>query len=313
MPLFYFLQRIKIRTPALASKFVTAALLAFPFSGALHFSFSHHPLISFYPVQELYHINKYLNEVHVLVKEYRATDHFFTGDLRPSEGVTSILLLGEAARRDKFGVHGSDKGATPNLDRFKQENASNILLFDEAIASAAYTRISIPSVLSVLPSKQFSEISRNPGILKIMKAAEQEVVLISNQAKKGFHDSFITAFMEDASSKTYLTDEGHHYDEDLVPLLLQELEKPGEDNRLIIVHLAGSHHPYDAKYPESEAYFSPDTIENKYLNSIRYTDSVMQSIFEAVMKVEYPVAMLYTSDHGEYVNDFGDGVSRSWE
>ena len=81
--------------------------------------------------------------------------------------------------------------------------------------------------------------------------------------------------MEDASSRTYLTDQGHHYDEDLIPLLLRELEKSGENNRLIIVHLAGSHHPYDLKYPESEAYFSPDTIENKYLNSIRYTDSVM--------------------------------------
>jgi lipid A ethanolaminephosphotransferase len=241
------------------------------------------------------------------VEEYRNLEHEFIGDLSLDKGVTAILVIGEAARQDMLGIHGSELDTTPHLDRFAREKPDHLLLFNDAVAASSYTRVSVPSMLSVSSTRYHSEISKHPGILKILKSADRDTVLISNQLESGFYDSFITAFMEDATRRTYLMDSGHHYDEALIPLLVNELANPGETSRLIILHLAGSHYDYEAKYPPSEAFFQPNTFENHYLNSLRYTDLVLQGIFDTIMALDHPVFMLYSSDHGEYVNDYGDG------
>jgi glucan phosphoethanolaminetransferase (alkaline phosphatase superfamily) len=106
-----------------------------------------------------------------------------------------------------------------------------------------------------------------------MKSAGRDAVLISNQAmRENFMTGFISAFMEDATRRTYLEDSGHHFDEELIPPLITELEGPGESSKLILVHLSGSHYEYNTNYPEDQAFFTPNSLVDEYLNSIRYTD-----------------------------------------
>jgi glucan phosphoethanolaminetransferase (alkaline phosphatase superfamily) len=141
-----------------------------------------------------------------------------------------------------------------------------------------------------------------------MKSAGLEAVLISNQSRRGWHEDFISTIMNDAVRKNYLPETvGIVYDEALIPPFLAELARPARGSKLIIVHLAGSHSAYKDRYPPSQEFFAPVTLENQYYNSLRYTDLVLQRIISAVMETRQPAVMLYLSDHGEYLNDYGEG------
>jgi heptose-I-phosphate ethanolaminephosphotransferase len=267
-----------------------------------------HQPIDFYPFKELDHLVRYVTEVHVLVKDYRNLRHQFTGRIERDKAATVILVIGEAARRDKLGLYGNGVQTTPRLEKFAREHPRRLLIFGDAVAASSYTRISVPSLLSVAPARDYDRITKHPSILKIMKATGHEAILISNQTRRGFHDDLVSAFMEDAAHRNYLTDRGDVHDEALIPPLLRELASSADKSRLIVVHLAGSHFNYKARYPEKEAFFPPTTWENHYLNSLRYTDLVLQRIVDAVVQAGQSMIMLYTSDHGEYLNDYGDGL-----
>ena len=230
------------------------------------------------------------------------------GRIEQDKAATVILVIGEAARTDKLGLYRNGVQTTPRLEKFAREHPSQFLIFGDAVAASSYTRISVPSLLSVTPARDYDQITKHPSMLKIMKAAGHETILISNQTRRGFHDDLVSAFMEDAAHRNYLTDSGDVHDEALIPPLLRVLARSADKSRLIIVHLAGSHFNYKARYPEREAFFPPTTWENHYLNSLRYTDLVLQRIVDAVVQASQPVMMLYASDHGEYLNDYGDGL-----
>ena len=291
----------------LPASLVKAAALSILLATIFHLPRSRSLAVDFYPLREARHMTQYFCEVHFLVRDYRNLEHRFDGNLDRTREPTVILLIGEAARRDKMGIYGSGLATTPCLEEFARDNPDHLLLFTDAVAASSYTRVSVPSLLSVCPAREFGEIARRPSILRILKSAGLESVLVSNQPKRGFHDNLISAFMEDAARKTYLEDRGKLFDLELVPPLLRELERPSRGARLITLHLAGSHFAYQDNYPPDQAFFPASSIENHYLNSIRYTDAVMRRINRAVMEADRPVVLLYTSDHGEYLNDFGDG------
>jgi glucan phosphoethanolaminetransferase (alkaline phosphatase superfamily) len=291
----------------LPASLVKAAALSIWLATLFHLPRSRSIAVDFYPLREKMQMVRYLNEVHFVVQDYRDLQYRFEGRLDASKTSTVILLIGEAARKDKMRIYGSGLETTPGMEEFARTHPGHLLLFTDAVAASSYTRVSVPSMLSPCPVREFGQIDHYPSILRILKSAGLESVLISNQAKRGFHDNFVSAFMEDATRRTYLVDRGQLFDMELVPPLIKELERPARGSRLIIVHLAGSHFHYGDNCPEDQAFFPPTSIENHYLNSIRYTDSVMTRINRAMMAADHPVLMLYASDHGEYLNDYRDG------
>lgn len=291
----------------LPASLLKAAALSIWLATLFHLPRSRSLAIDYYPLREGWQMARYFNEVHFLVQDYRNLEYRFEGRLDTSKTPTVILLIGEAARRDKMGIYGSGLDTTPGLEEFARTDPGHLLLFTAAVAASSYTRVSVPSMLSPCPAQEFGQIDHLPSILRILKSAGLESVLISNQSKRGFHDNFISAFMEDTARTTYLMDRGKMFEMELVPPLIQELERPARGSKLVIVHLAGSHFHYGDNYPRDQAFFPPTNIENHYLNSIRYTDSVMKRINQAIMAADHPVLMLYASDHGEYLNDYGDG------
>ena len=292
----------------LPSRLVKAVAIAIWLAAALHMSQSRRSLTEFYPVREVRLLTDYLTEVTSFVQGYRGLEHKFEGVLDHDKAATAILVIGESARKDKLGIYGSGLQTTPGLERFAREHPDHLVLFSDAVAASAYSRISVPSILSVSPIRDFARITKEPSILKVMRSAGLEAVLISDQARHGWHEDFISTIMEDAARKTYLTESvANAHDEDLIPPLLEELARPVGASKLIVVHLAGSHSAYRDRYPPDQAFFAPATLENQYYNSLRYTDAVLGRIIAAVMQAQQPVVMLYISDHGEYLNDFQEG------
>ena len=61
----------------------------------------------------------------------------------------------------------------------------------------------------------------------------------------------------------------------------------------------GSHASYKHRYPKHFAYFGEDTEGSEYNNAIRYTDYVLESIYNTFKNIPSFQAMMYFSDHGE--------------
>ena len=86
----------------------------------------------------------------------------------------------------------------------------------------------------------------------------------------------------------------HGYDEALLPLLQNALQKPGK--KLIVLHLYGSHEPSCERFPESSTILAGESqADDCYDNSIRYTDTLMGNIFSALQNTRSSV--MYFSDH----------------
>ena len=89
------------------------------------------------------------------------------------------------------------------------------------------------------------------------------------------------------------------YDEHLL-MLLSPQEIQTAQPQAFFFHLAGSHIAYDTKYPpESALYPSPQTVTERYANTIHYTDSVLERIVNTFLPQSHHLLLLYVSDHGE--------------
>jgi lipid A ethanolaminephosphotransferase len=97
------------------------------------------------------------------------------------------------------------------------------------------------------------------------------------------------------------------------------VKEGGKKNIFIVLHIAGSHGPtYYKKYPKSFEVFKPvcmsvdlqkctkQELVNAYDNSIRYTDYFLSRIIKILKNNdEAPSLLVYASDHGESLGEYG--------
>ena len=108
--------------------------------------------------------------------------------------------------------------------------------------------------------------------------------------------------------------DGRCYDEDVIPLLTDNLQSYTSGYRFIVLHLGGgSHGPnYQKRYPPEFQRFHPmcldadvvnqctvDELYNSYDNTILYTDYVLGKIINTLYNSGAPYVFIYISDHGE--------------
>ncbi|ELO4999954.1 sulfatase-like hydrolase/transferase [Escherichia coli] len=101
-------------------------------------------------------------------------------------------------------------------------------------------------------------------------------------------------------------------DENITPLT-------GND-KMIVFHMIGSHGPtYFERYSEEHRFFVPDCprsdienctneeLVNTYDNTIRYTDYVLSEMIKKLKEYsdKYRTVLLYVSDHGESLGEYG--------
>lgn len=113
---------------------------------------------------------------------------------------------------------------------------------------------------------------------------------------------------------------GTCYDEDVIPLLRENLESYASGKRFVVLHLGGgSHGPiYKDRYPPEFQKFQPtcndadvasrctlEELYNSYDNSILYLDHVLGGILATLDRSGAPYVFIYLSDHGESLMDEG--------
>ena len=223
-----------------------------------------------------------------------------------SEKMTFVWVLGESATRFHHSVYGYPRNTSPELSKRRSE----LLVFDNVISGYAHTCQSCEYMFSTQEYTNKKDFRFT--LIDVFRQAGFKVTLLSNQYRWGRFDSPISFMTAHAHERFYLQEvKAGAYDDMLYPELCRVLEA-GDQPKLIILHLIGSHSTYESRFPASAKVFNKDNrIKNipyrvnklqaidDYDNSILFTDKLLGKVCEALSKRKEPAFMLYCSDHGD--------------
>lgn len=219
-----------------------------------------------------------------------------------------VLIVGETSRAGNWQLFGYDRPTNPRLSR-----REGLVCCPKALSESNTTHKSVPLMLSHLSAVEFGDsIYRSKGIIDVFKDAGYSTAWLSNQKR---NHSLIDFFGSEADETRFITDDGAaHYDDELCGLLDDFLERNKARKCFVVLHTYGSHFCYNERYPERFSRFTPDSpcdasadnrerLINAYDNSIRYIDTVLDSIIGIVQRRNVPASVVYAADHGEDIYD----------
>lgn len=232
------------------------------------------------------------------------------------KGIKLVLVIGESARSDRFGINGYSRNTTPKL-----EKENNLVSFKNAYSLATYTIMGIKNIFKIHP------LNHETTITSVFNKLHFKSWWISLQ-------SFVDDINSIASeANTLITKEiilqNNNYnikDENLVSYMNNLLAQNKSINQFIVLHTQGSHRTYDDRYPESFKKFNPTCTDvnnasifkrifqrnsceykvessNSYDNTMLYTDHVLSEIINELKP--YKAMFIYISDHGESLGENG--------
>ena len=225
-----------------------------------------------------------------------------------------LLVLGETARAQNWGLNGGSRQTTPELAQ------KPVINFPDMHSCGTSTEVSVPCMFSPWGRVDYDEkrIRAHQSLLHVLDHAGIGVLWRDNQSGcKGVCEGLPLQSLADATTPG-LCANGRCLDE----ILLQDLPaqaraKPGD--RVIVLHQLGNHGPaYFERYPPRFRRFTPtcdtvdlgrctrDQIANSYDNALLYTDHVLAQAIGTLQGMEdYDTAMIYVSDHGESLGEKG--------
>lgn len=235
---------------------------------------------------------------------------------------TVIIVIGESAQRSHHSIYGYPLPTNPGLSALRD----SIFIFTDALASSKSTAGNMERILSFKEDDTtYGDGLEFPLVVDYFNQAGYKTFWLSNQECMGSvsNTSGVMAMNSDviiyAGADNSEDAICRKYDEILLPHLEHALTDTAS-NKLIFLHLLGSHVEFNERYPESFAYFTKvDEIKTfgyewlddskakrraEYDNSIRYTDSLLSQIISQVGLLSSPSVLIYLSDHGENVYDY---------
>lgn len=211
---------------------------------------------------------------------------------------TIIMVIGESASRDYMSAFTDyPQNTTPWLKEMR--NSQNFTLFTNAYACKDQTVPVLEHALTEANQYNDKKFYDSCSVIDIAKKAGFKTYWFSNQGHIGSAETAITlvANTADKAEWTKQNLNQYQYDEALLENLRQV--NPNENN-FIVLHLMGSHFNFINRYPHNFAKFSKpgkyDLIPN-YLDSLAYTDYVLQQIFDYSKDKLKLQALVYFSDH----------------
>lgn len=211
---------------------------------------------------------------------------------------TFILVIGESESRDYMSAFCNyPHNTTPWLNAKKLER--NYLLFPKAYSSRGQTVPSLERAFTEVNQYNDKKFYESCSFVDIARKAGFKISWFSNQSHIGAADTAVTlvANTADTAEWTKLHLNQVQYDESLLGYLKQI---DANENNFLVFHLKGSHFNFINRYPQKFAKFSkPNTYDliPNYIDSIAYTDYVLQQIQEYAAKHLNLQAMVYFSDY----------------
>lgn len=232
----------------------------------------------------------------------------------PRKSLT-VLVVGESARAENFGILGYERDTTPTLDK-----EAGLIAFTDVHSCGTETAVSVPCMFSNMGRKNYdaSKAKNEEGLLDVLKRAGIDVIWRDNQS--GCKDTCNRVTVQNVSNlkDPTLCANSECRDEILLQGLQGFIDHLDKDT-VLVLHQMGSHGPeYFKRYPKEYEHFTPvcesnalnncsrESIVNGYDNTLVYTDHVLSSLIDVLRSNQDKVdtAMLYLSDHGESLGEY---------
>jgi len=225
-----------------------------------------------------------------------------------------VIVMGETARAQDWGLNGYTRQTTPQL---AQTSAIN---FPDMHACGTSTEVSLPCLFSPNGRHDYDEkkIRAHQSLLHVLEHAGIGTLWRDNQSGcKGVCEGLDTQSLGDAHHPT-LCANGRCMDEILIDGLAAQVRARAGD-RVVVLHQLGNHGPsYFERYPAAFRRFTPtcdtpdlgrcsrEEITNSYDNALLYTDQLLARTIGTLQGMQdYDTAMIYLSDHGESLGEKG--------
>ena len=224
-----------------------------------------------------------------------------------------VLVIGETARSDRFGINGYNKQTTPYLSN------REIIDFTETYSCGTSTAISLPCIFSHLDRKSYSyNIAKNTeNLLDFFVKTNFSVQWRDNNTGcKGICNRTDKVDLTHVEGSSFC-ESGECFDEILLDNLKNQILE-NANNQIIVLHQKGSHGPaYYLRYPKAFEKFKPVCKSNQlqdcsqlelndaYDNTILYTDYFLDKAINVLEKLpaNYNSSLIYISDHGESLGE----------
>jgi glucan phosphoethanolaminetransferase (alkaline phosphatase superfamily) len=227
-----------------------------------------------------------------------------------------VLVIGESANRDHWGLFGYFRATTPRLSA-----RDDVVPLTDLISPWPSTLMSVPLLLTTKSATDSSLYSIQPSSIAILRKASFETYWLSTQGSVGVFDRSISDIANDAEFRHFV----------LGPTALRP-GQPGNDMELLtyvdtalksdakklflVLHTQGSHFPYWERYPKEFEKFQPnlksfhfkdwandeshrEALTNSYDNSVLYTDYFLNEVIERLQLSSREASLIYVADHGE--------------
>ena len=278
-----------------------------------------HKTIRFYsnPIYFSYSVIKYVSkafkqpEDSSLINVATDTQHVGVGD----RNELMILVIGETARADHFSLNGYQRQTNPELSKLP------IVSFKDVSSCGTSTAISVPCMFSSLSRENFDikAALHHQNVLDVLSEQGVEILWRDNNSdSKGVAKRLTYEDFKHPDVNPVCDEECRDIG------MLSGLDKfiaarKGKDI-LIVLHQMGNHGPaYYKRYPKEFEKFTPtcktnefgkctdQQIINAYDNAVLYTDYFLANVIKFLQKYDkkHETAMLYVSDHGESLGEYG--------
>ncbi|MNK86684.1 Phosphoethanolamine transferase EptA [compost metagenome] len=227
----------------------------------------------------------------------------------------TVLVVGESARAENFGILGYSRDTTPTLSK-----EDGLIAFTDVHSCGTETAVSVPCMFSNMGRKDYnaSKAKNEEGLLDVLKHAGIDVIWRDNQS--GCKGTCDRVTVDDVSNlkDPALCANSECRDEILLQGLQHFIDTLDKDT-VLVLHQMGSHGPeYFKRYPKEFERFTPvcesnalnncsrESIVNGYDNTLVYTDHVLSTLIDLLRSNQDKVdtAMLYLSDHGESLGEY---------
>lgn len=227
-----------------------------------------------------------------------------------------ILVVGEAARADRFSLNGYSRETNPLLKQKK-----DLISFSDFWACGTSTAISVPCMFSIYGKSNFTNEKGDSteNILDILQRAGVNVLWRDNNSdSKGV--ALRVQYQDYKTSGTNPICDPECRDEGMLSGLQEYIDSHKQGDIFILLHQMGNHGPaYYKRYPPNFEKYTPtcksnqledctkEEISNAYDNAILYTDYFLSKIidFLETNNTRFETAMFYIGDHGESLGENG--------
>lgn len=231
----------------------------------------------------------------------------FTLDGVNPEAEVVVMVVGESSTRNAWHWFNPQAPTTTPLLEARAMRGESLWAFKRTLAQTTSTREAVPSMFSAQPLVWPSG-KANPGatrsIVSVASKAGYATAWFSNQAAIGKYDGVIASYAQEAEATAFLNpssfSEQGSLDAVLLPALSRYLVK--NSKAFIVLHTMGSHFKYAHRYPPGFGPYPKATTEREdYLNSVAYTDWILNEVIKILELDGRRSVLVYSSDHGETI------------